>query len=103
MQRHAKPCLAAGRQSSAVSSRLECPRLPESLFIDHRRFALAPPQEIRAADIPDFAGAHDLIEGRHLFLNGRIAILSVELEQVDMFNTEALQSLVDRLNQMLAR
>jgi hypothetical protein len=50
-----------------------------------------PAREIRAADILDFALADELVECGEGFLDGRVEILTMKLQQVDRVDPQPLQ------------
>ena len=62
-----------------------------------------PAGEIRAADVTDLAGAHELIERRQRLLDRRVVVLAVQLQEVDRLDAEPLERALDRLQKMLAR
>ena len=51
-----------------------------------------PAGEVRAADVANFAGTHEVVEGAEDFLDGRHCIEAVQLEEVEIVGAEAPQA-----------
>src|SRR4051794_38110170 len=62
-----------------------------------------PAGKIRAADIADLAGADEVVERVQRFLNWGERIEAVELEEVDIVRSEALEGALDCGDQVEAR
>ena len=67
-----------------------------------KRLHQMPAREIGGADVTDLAGADDLVERRQGFLDGRIVVLTMQLEEIDAVRSEPPQRPVDGLDQVLA-
>ena len=86
--------LAAGQRVK----RLRAPKPFESLFARNRkRLHQLPRREIRAADVANLAGVHQIVEGAKRILEVRERIEPMDLIEVDVVGAEPLQARVDRL------
>ena len=69
-------------------------------FGDGERFHEVPAGEVRAADVANFAGAHEIVESDENFLDGRHRIEAVQLEEVDIVGAQAAQACFNSPQQM---
>ena len=73
------------------------------LLRDGQRLHQVPAGEVRAADVADLAGAHQIVERAERFLDRRQRVEAVQLVEVDVVGAEAAQARLDRAGQVVAR
>ena len=73
------------------------------LLRDGQRLHQVPAREIRAADVADLAGAHQVVERAQGLLDRRHRVEGVELVEVDVIGPQAAEALLDRVDQVEPR
>ncbi len=75
----------------------------EAVFLRNgERLHQMPAREIRAADVADFSGAHEIVERVQRFLDRGEGVKGVQLEEVDVIGAEPAQGRLDRMGQVMA-
>ena len=73
------------------------------LFRNRQRLHQVPAGEVRAADVADLAGAHQIVERAQHLLDGRQGVEAVQLIEVDVVGAQPPQAGLDGPNQVMAR
>ena len=73
------------------------------LLRDGQRLHQVPAREVRAADVADLAGPHQVVERAQHLLDRRHGVEAVELVEVDVVGAEPAQARLDRPDQVVAR
>src|SRR5882724_1999496 len=73
------------------------------LLGDRQRLHQVPAREVRTADVAQLAGTHEIIERAQGFLDGRLRVEAVQLEEVDIVRPESAQAPLAGLQQMMTR
>ena len=73
------------------------------LLRDGQRLHQVPAGEVRAADVADLAGAHQVVERAQHLLDRRQGVEAVQLIEVDVVGAQPPQARLDRPDQVIAR
>ena len=100
-QRHQLPFVVAADQRVV---RLMGDIAGQAVFLrDRQRLHQVPAGEVRAADVADLAGAHQVVQRAEHFLDRRRRVEGVQLIEVDVVGAQPPQAPLDGADQVVAR